>query len=370
MTVFTHAQKYLTRLFFLVSPTGALLVLLIQWFVVKSFRSVSSEAFYRKRPAVANLVVLTRECGLVALTQSFVIVRIIKLLVTTILYIGRVDTPFLHGSRGQVGGFRVDKEPFVFQMDILQHEAHRHPYIETLGVMYLLKLRHGNNFCTLEGSCWRLIFVYVLMPWLSKYRATRRPQVVAEDDETSNDAAPPPRPLRAVTLVDPQAYALRAVSLVPVASGWAEGSIVSLVNGRGWAEARGHSFEEREEIRELKDQVRQLQHQLQLNELNAASPPSRINNKIYEEYNETTPKPGWEEDYEDWSAIHSPSPRGSHQDNIAPKHSHVLPSARVYESDGSSSPPVLRRKRSDGLPSLCLPRQVSWAADMPESDVK
>ena len=160
-------------------------------------------------------------------------------------------------------------------MDILQHEAHRHPYIETLGVMYLLKLRHGNNFCTLAGSCRRLIFVYVLMPWLSKYRATRRPQVVAEDDETSNDAALPPRPLRAVTLVDPQAYALRAVSLVPIASGWAGGSRGSLVSGRGWAEARGESFEEREEIRELKDQVRKVQVQLQLHHRNADSPPLR-----------------------------------------------------------------------------------------------
>ena len=416
-------------------PTGALLVVLIHWFAVRSFRSLYSQAYYRKRPAVANLAVLTRECGLVALTQGFVIVRILKLLLATMLYLGRVDTPFLHSSRGQVGGFRMDGEPFIFQMDILQHEAHRHPYIETLGVMYLLKLRHGDNFCSLAGSCWRLIFVYVLMPWLSKYRAMRRPQVLPAEDETSNGAVPLPPPLRAVTLVDPQAYALRAVSLVPVASGWAGGSRGSLVSGRGWAEARGDSFEEREEIRELKGQVRKLQLQLQLQELNAASPPLRRDHKtqvefdetmakpgweedyedlpaiispqpqgldqddmvprhsnmppsarVYEsdgsrspalkrkkseqkrqvQFDETLPKPGWEEDYEDWPAIHSPQPQGLDKDDMVPRHSFTPPSAHDYESDSFRSPPVLRRKRSKGLPTLRPPRQVSWATDVPK----
>lgn len=98
-------------------------MLLIHWIFVKYFRTVTSQAYYRKRPATANLVVLTRECGFVALTQAFVIIRIFKLLITAILYVGRVDTPFLHESSGRLGGFRVDREPYIFQMDILQHEG-------------------------------------------------------------------------------------------------------------------------------------------------------------------------------------------------------------------------------------------------------
>ena len=257
-------------------PTGALLVLGIHILFVKICRRVTSQAFYRKKPATANVTLLIRECGLIALTQGFVIVRILKLLLTTFFYCGRVDSPFLHVSCGQVGGIRVDREPYMFQIDILQHEAHRHPYIETLGVMYLSKLRHGDKFCTFAGSCWRLIFVYILMPWLSKYRAMRRPHVEFEGEDESK---PPSPPLRAVTLVDPQAYALRAVSLVPVASNWAGGSSLSILGPR--ARSKDLSLiddddddneDAKEEIRELQEEVRQLRMQLRLQEANV--PPA------------------------------------------------------------------------------------------------
>ena len=115
------------------------------------------------KPARANFVVLVRECGLLALTVGFVGFRILKLGLTMILYIGRVDTPLLHNQCGQVGGFRIDREPYIFQIDILQHEvrdclairhvssvsyphfshlydslqAHRHPYIEYVTLCWL-----------------------------------------------------------------------------------------------------------------------------------------------------------------------------------------------------------------------------------------
>ena len=43
-------------------------------------------------------------------------------------------------------------------------------------------------------------------------------------DDEDDAAILPPSPLRAVTLVDTQGYALRAVSLVPAASGWIGGT--------------------------------------------------------------------------------------------------------------------------------------------------
>jgi hypothetical protein len=39
-----------------------------------------------------------------------------------------------------------------------------------MGMIYMLKLRHGENFAKTCGSCWRLLFVFALMPWMRKYR--------------------------------------------------------------------------------------------------------------------------------------------------------------------------------------------------------
>jgi len=318
------------------------------------------------------MTVLVRECGLVALTQPFVIVRIFKLLLTSILYVGRVDTPFLYDSAGQAGGLRVDREPYIFQMDILQHEAHRHPYIETLGVMYLSKLRHGDKFCTLAGSCWRLIFVYVLMPWLSKYRAMRRPQpqLVEEDVETGGSAgsSPSPPPLRAVTLADPRAYALRAVSLYPVADGWAGDSSVSSLLGPHRGRNSGLSMiddknEEKaqEEIRELKDQVRDLKMQVKrLQELN--SPPSALStsSEIQPRFDSSVPKPGWEDDYED--VVQSLQPQALDQDDMVARHCAPLPPSgtllgRIYESPPTTTRKAsMARNKSEGLPTLSPPK--------------
>ena len=58
--------------------------------------------------------------------------------------------------------------------DVLIHEAHRHPYLELLGTMYLYKLRYAESFGKTAGSCWRLLFVYGLMPWLHQYRIMTR----------------------------------------------------------------------------------------------------------------------------------------------------------------------------------------------------
>lgn len=54
--------------------------------------------------------------------------------------------------------------------DMLQHEAHRHPYLERIGVVYMMKLRYGDRFGNEAGTSWRLLFVYALFPWLRKYR--------------------------------------------------------------------------------------------------------------------------------------------------------------------------------------------------------
>lgn len=58
-------------------------------------------------------------------------------------------------------------EPIIYSHDI--HIAHRHPYIERLCVLYMMKLKN-NKFCSEAGACWRLLFVSTLMPWMVQHR--------------------------------------------------------------------------------------------------------------------------------------------------------------------------------------------------------
>jgi len=56
------------------------------------------------------------------------------------------------------------------------HDAHRHPYLDTLGYLYMMQLRfRDGGFMKRACSAWRLIFVQALMPWLHKYRDVARP---------------------------------------------------------------------------------------------------------------------------------------------------------------------------------------------------
>ena len=72
--------------------------------------------------------------------------------------------------------------PTINMRDIMSHEAHRHPFIEAMGTIYLLKLRYGKAFCSNAGSCWRLLFVYSLMPWMQRYRIFDAPGLARFDE--------------------------------------------------------------------------------------------------------------------------------------------------------------------------------------------
>lgn len=111
--------------------------------------------------------------------------RAIKLILIAALYIGRVDTPLLAPGVGV--GPLMDRYPFIFRQDILALEAHRHPYIDLIGKMYLLKLRHGDRFANRAGYCYRLIFAVALLPWLRKYRVIARPELGDNDGKGGLD---------------------------------------------------------------------------------------------------------------------------------------------------------------------------------------
>lgn len=121
----------------------------------------------------------------VALTTGFLLGRGVKLVFATMLNIGRIDRPFLDLDASRLYYapklyFSLDFYPTIFRKALLCVEAHRHPYIERLGMIYLMKIRHKEAFARTSGSCWRLLFVFALMPWLRKYRIAARPEL--EDD--------------------------------------------------------------------------------------------------------------------------------------------------------------------------------------------
>ena len=93
-----------------------------------------------------------------------------KILLIAVVGIGQIDRRLLADGVGQIGDLEFDAYPTMHVQDLVAHEAHRHPYIEILGTMYLMKLRYSRSFGSRAGSAWRLIFIYALLPWMHQYR--------------------------------------------------------------------------------------------------------------------------------------------------------------------------------------------------------
>lgn len=132
--------------------------------VITCLGSYHYSAFYRKNPLYGNFCTLGLECWHIALSITSVVSRIGKLFTIISVFLGRIDRPVLAAD------LEWDYFPVIFRQSILAVEAHRHPYLERLGLMYMMKLRYGNQFGTRAGSIWRLLFVFALMPWLRRYR--------------------------------------------------------------------------------------------------------------------------------------------------------------------------------------------------------
>ena len=157
--------------------------------LVTLLRTKFYKAFYRKKPAAANIMNVVMEAWNVGLSIGYALVRAAKLIALTAIYLGRIDTPFLAKGVGSIGDIALDTLPVSFRKDLLLHEAHRHPYLERLGCMYMMKLYHGPDFGSRAGSAWRLLFVIALMPWLRKYRVQNEDEGAEIDDEQSDEEA-------------------------------------------------------------------------------------------------------------------------------------------------------------------------------------
>ena len=155
--------------------TGIVVVVLFHRYVIsRSVRAHCWKSLYRTRPALANLATVAD----LAIFLLFVPARLFYSISLSALYSGRVDVSFMSPGIdvpviGEIFSYRVAQlDPYhnIYISSLLISEAHRHPYIETIGLMLLLKLRHKTEFMNRACSCWRLVFVTALMPWLRKYR--------------------------------------------------------------------------------------------------------------------------------------------------------------------------------------------------------
>jgi hypothetical protein len=173
---------------FLAQVMGIVVTITIKIVAMQILRRTWYGGFYRKRPGGANVFMVLVECWNLALSSGYILARSIKFILLSILYISRVDTPFLADGVGWlVGNIPLDAYAIAFRKDLLIHDAHRHPYMERWASLFLLKLRRGSTFGTPAGAAWRILFTMALMPWLRNYRV--HPKLKASAWSTRHSSA-------------------------------------------------------------------------------------------------------------------------------------------------------------------------------------
>jgi hypothetical protein len=130
MPLFSHT---LLAVFVTFPILGAIVTVLIRVVLMILCRRSFAKSLYRIRPGRANIFCLAMECMLFALNVLFTFVRLIKLVLLAILYVGRVDSRFLAPGVGKFGMLDLDAFPTIFLKEVLQHEAHRYVERNTTG---------------------------------------------------------------------------------------------------------------------------------------------------------------------------------------------------------------------------------------------
>jgi hypothetical protein len=105
---------------------GISITILLKMLILSCLRTRLYAGLYRRRPAAANLSRLVLECWNLGLSSGYIMIRSAKLILFTILYLGRIDTPFLAPGIGWVSNeMPLDNYPIDFRKDLILHEAVR-----------------------------------------------------------------------------------------------------------------------------------------------------------------------------------------------------------------------------------------------------
>jgi len=161
---------------------GIILAVIIRAILAIFVLRPSFTALYRRKVNLAIITSLGVETINILLGMVSAILRAVKLALIPLLFVGRIDVPLFDKRRSI-----PDDTPDAFLRDLLIREAHRHPYIETSGKIFLMKLRYRERFINRRGYWYRLLFALTLLPWLRKYRVMARPELLEEEEECQNN---------------------------------------------------------------------------------------------------------------------------------------------------------------------------------------
>ena len=171
---------------------GLTITVCLKMVLTMGCRAAQYRSLYRIRPASARVASLALECWYIGLGGSVLLGRVTQFLFAAAFWVGRIDVKFL-ADDVTVMGYHFDYVPLNFVKDLLVHEAHRHPYLERLAQVYLMKLAHPQKFCgTRAGVVWRQLAVLALCPWLSRYRVLGQDRLAmraysVDEDELQQD---------------------------------------------------------------------------------------------------------------------------------------------------------------------------------------
>eukprot|EP00563_Minutocellus_polymorphus_P001449 CAMPEP_0181036292 /NCGR_PEP_ID=MMETSP1070-20121207/8772_1 /TAXON_ID=265543 /ORGANISM="Minutocellus polymorphus, Strain NH13" /LENGTH=443 /DNA_ID=CAMNT_0023113895 /DNA_START=193 /DNA_END=1524 /DNA_ORIENTATION=+ len=139
------------------------------------------QALMRKRVKASNYNALAMECWQLGVGGGALLSRLCQFLFAAAFWIGRVDVVFLDEDVS-LFGYSFDYMPINYRTELLVHEAHKHPFINRLGGMFLMRMKHG-DFASAAGAKWRLLFTLSLFPWLARYRKKRGDDDDLDDEE-------------------------------------------------------------------------------------------------------------------------------------------------------------------------------------------